>query len=82
MARRKATGIAAPEEDRYPYVPDVNGPEHMQIIADESAKRSFFYQLIPYCCEFHQTVVFKPSVTIRAENVGDTLGASSITHLI
>lgn len=39
MARRKAAGVAAPEEDRYPYVPDVNGPDHMQIIADELAKR-------------------------------------------
>jgi membrane dipeptidase len=39
IARRKQLGIGAPGEDRYPYVPDLNGPDHMQIIADELAKR-------------------------------------------
>jgi membrane dipeptidase len=39
MARRKQTGVAAPGEDRYPYVPDLNGPDHMQVIATELAKR-------------------------------------------
>lgn len=39
MARRKQLGIGAPGEDRYPYVPDLNGPDHMQLIADELAKR-------------------------------------------
>jgi len=39
IARRKELGIGAPGEDRYPYVPDLNGPDHMQIIADELAKR-------------------------------------------
>ncbi|MGA9643191.1 MAG: membrane dipeptidase [Terriglobales bacterium] len=39
IARRKQLGIGAPGEDRYPYVPDVNGPDHMQIIAAELAKR-------------------------------------------
>jgi membrane dipeptidase len=39
IARRKQLGIAAPGEDRYPYVPDLNGPDHMQVIADELAKR-------------------------------------------
>ena len=38
-ARRKKLGIAAPEEDRYPYVPDLNGPDHMEVIATELAKR-------------------------------------------
>jgi membrane dipeptidase len=38
-ARRKKLGIAAPEEDRYPYVPDLNGPDHMEVIAAELAKR-------------------------------------------
>jgi membrane dipeptidase len=37
--RRKQSGIAAPGEDRYPYVPDLNGPNHMQVIAEELAKR-------------------------------------------
>jgi membrane dipeptidase len=39
MVNRKQAGIAAPGEDRYPYVPDLNGPDHMQIIAVELAKR-------------------------------------------
>lgn len=39
IARRKALGIGAPGEDRYPYVPDLNGPDHMEIIATELAKR-------------------------------------------
>ena len=39
MAHRKTAGVAAPGEDRYPYVPDLNGPDHMQVIADELAKR-------------------------------------------
>ncbi|MGA9528546.1 MAG: membrane dipeptidase [Terriglobales bacterium] len=39
IARRKELGIGAPGEDRYPYVPDLNGPDHMQVIADELAKR-------------------------------------------
>jgi membrane dipeptidase len=39
IATRKKLGIAAPEEDRYPYVPDLNGPDHMEIIATELAKR-------------------------------------------
>jgi membrane dipeptidase len=39
MAQRKLSGVAAPGEDRYPYVPDLNGPDHMQVIAAELAKR-------------------------------------------
>jgi membrane dipeptidase len=39
IARRKKLGIGAPGEDRYPYVPDLNGPDHMQIIAEELARR-------------------------------------------
>ncbi len=39
IARRKQLGIGAPGEDRYPYVPDLNGPDHMEIIASELAKR-------------------------------------------
>jgi membrane dipeptidase len=39
IATRKKLGIAAPEEDRYPYVPDLNGPDHMEVIAMELAKR-------------------------------------------
>ena len=39
IARRKKLGIGAPGEDRYPYVPDLNGPDHMEVIAAELAKR-------------------------------------------
>lgn len=39
IANRKAKGIGAPGEDRFPYVPDLNGPDHMEIIAAELAKR-------------------------------------------
>jgi len=39
IARRKQLGIGAPGEDRYPYVPDVNGPDHMEIIATKLARR-------------------------------------------
>jgi membrane dipeptidase len=39
IARRKKLGIGAPGEDRYPYVPDLNGPDHMEVIALELAKR-------------------------------------------
>lgn len=39
IARRKKLGIGAPGEDRYPYVPDLNGPDHMEIIGAELAKR-------------------------------------------
>jgi membrane dipeptidase len=39
ITRRKKLGIGAPGEDRYPYVPDLNGPDHMEIIAEELARR-------------------------------------------
>ena len=39
IARRKKLGIGAPGEDRYPYVPDLNGPDHMEAIAFELQKR-------------------------------------------
>jgi membrane dipeptidase len=39
IARRKKLCIGAPGEDRYPYVPDLNGPDHMEVIATELAKR-------------------------------------------
>ena len=39
IARRKQLGIGAPGEDRYPFVPDLNGPDHMEVIASELAKR-------------------------------------------
>src|SRR5664279_394655 len=39
IARRKKLGIGAPGEDRYPYVPDLTGPDHMEVIAAELQKR-------------------------------------------
>jgi membrane dipeptidase len=39
IARRKKLGIGAPGEDRYPYVPDLTGPQHMETIAWELQKR-------------------------------------------
>jgi membrane dipeptidase len=39
IARRKQLGVGAPGEDRYPYVPDLNGPDHMELIAVGLAKR-------------------------------------------
>jgi membrane dipeptidase len=39
IARRKKSGIWYPGEDRYPYVPDNNGPDHVAVIATELQKR-------------------------------------------
>jgi membrane dipeptidase len=39
IARRKKLGIGAPGEDRYPYVPDLNGPDHMEVIGAQLQKR-------------------------------------------
>jgi membrane dipeptidase len=39
IARRKKLGIGAPGEDRYPYVPDLSGPDYLQIIATELSRR-------------------------------------------
>jgi membrane dipeptidase len=45
-ARRKKLGIGAPGEDRYPYVPDLNGPDHMEIIAIEKVLGANFQRII------------------------------------
>jgi membrane dipeptidase len=39
IARRKKLGIGAPGEDRYPYLPDLNGPDHVEVIAIDLARR-------------------------------------------
>jgi membrane dipeptidase len=41
MANRKRLGIAAPEEDRPPYSPDLNTAQHMQVIASGLAKKGY-----------------------------------------
>ncbi len=38
---RKAAGISAPGEDRPPYIPDLNTPRKMEIIADALLKRGY-----------------------------------------
>ena len=37
--KRKADGVAAPGEDRPPYIPDMNTPRKMELIADGLIKR-------------------------------------------
>lgn len=39
IARRKQLHIGAPGEDRYPWVPDLSGPSHMEAIAEGLARR-------------------------------------------
>jgi membrane dipeptidase len=39
IAKRKQLGIAAPGEDRLPYVPGLSGPDHMLLIADGLSRR-------------------------------------------
>jgi membrane dipeptidase len=41
MAERQRTGIAAPEEDRLPLVPELNNPTHMQIIGERLRQRGY-----------------------------------------
>jgi len=41
MARRQKLGIAAPEEDRPPFCPDLNTPRRLEIIADGLAKQGY-----------------------------------------
>lgn len=41
MVERKAAGIAAPGEDRVPYIPDLNTPRKMEIIADALLKQGY-----------------------------------------
>jgi membrane dipeptidase len=41
LERRRASGLAAPEEDRPPYVVGLNTPRRIEIIADELLKRGY-----------------------------------------
>ncbi len=41
MENRKRMGIAAPGEDRLPYVPDLNGPRKLETLAGELAQRGY-----------------------------------------
>lgn len=46
MAQRKKLGIAAPEEDRPPYSPDLNTPHRLEIIAAGLSKRGYSSDVI------------------------------------
>jgi len=39
--KRKADGIGAPGEDRPTYIPDLNTPRKMELIADSLLKRGY-----------------------------------------
>lgn len=41
VAKRKAAGVSAPGEDRPPYIPDLNTPHKMELIANELLKRGY-----------------------------------------
>ncbi|MBL4580248.1 MAG: membrane dipeptidase [Gammaproteobacteria bacterium] len=45
-ASRQAAGIAAPREDIPPYLPELNNPQRMQIIAERLADRGYSIRLI------------------------------------
>ena len=46
MANRKKLGIAAPEEDRPPFSPDLNTPQRMEIIAAGLAKKGYSEEVV------------------------------------
>ena len=46
MANRKKLGIAAPEEDRPPFSPDLNTPQRMEMIAADLAKKGYSEDVI------------------------------------
>jgi len=46
MAHRKQAGIAAPEEDRFPYVPELNSPLKMEKIAEGLRKRGHPWSVV------------------------------------
>lgn len=46
MANRKKLGIAAPEEDRPPFSPDLNTPQRMEIIAAELQKKGHSEEVV------------------------------------
>lgn len=41
VEQRKAAGVSAPGEDRPPYIPELNTPRKMEIIADSLLKRGY-----------------------------------------
>ena len=41
LKERRAAGLAAPEEDRPPYVIGLNTPRRLEIIADRLLKRGY-----------------------------------------
>jgi membrane dipeptidase len=41
VAKRKAAGVSAPGEDRPPYIPDLNTPRKMELVANALLKRGY-----------------------------------------
>ena len=41
VVKRKAAGVSAPGEDRPPYIPDLNTPRKMELIADALLRRGY-----------------------------------------
>jgi len=58
MAQRKAAGIAAPEEDRFPYVPELNSDMRMRDIAEGLRKRGKPWNVVERVvgANFHRTI--------------------------
>jgi membrane dipeptidase len=46
VEQRKAAGISAPGEDRPPYIPDLNTPRRMEIVADALLKRGYTSRVV------------------------------------
>lgn len=46
MANRKKQGVAAPEEDRPPFSPDLNTPQRMEMVAAELEKRGYNEEVV------------------------------------
>jgi membrane dipeptidase len=46
VEQRKAAGISAPGEDRPAYIPDLNTPRRMEIVADALLKRGYTSQVV------------------------------------
>ena len=44
--QRRATGVAAPEEDRYPYTEGLNRPDRALVIADGLLRRGYSERVV------------------------------------
>ena len=71
MARRKQMGIAAPEEDRPPYSPDLNTPHRLEVIAAGLSKRGYSSDVI-------EKVLGKNFYRVFGEIWGSDLGIRTV----